>query len=422
MRIVLALAVLALQTEPAQDPVARFEAAQRLLQDGRADQALPELEALAGAYPENGALRFALGQAYLALDRHLEAERELRRAHALRPDYAPLLIALSQALAGQARLDPALALAYQAAARAPEPGPRLQLARLLLRAAQPCAAEALLRRLVLDRPELPGGRALLAQALIELGELTEAARVLERAIARGREVAPLRITLGLVRYALHQPTLAERALRAALEREPDRPLPRFYLGLALAESGELAAARAELTRVRQQLGAGGGIETLPRWLSLDGHTLPVAVAVALADLELRADELGAAMPLLEQALAAAPDHGGAHYMLAQALRRAGRVAEAEPHLEAYARLNQAREQLDLARQLARDAGDTAAAETALWQALELAPESDAITMELARLLALRSDPAARERLQPLIDHPAFGPEARALLAMLDQQS
>jgi tetratricopeptide (TPR) repeat protein len=195
-------------------------------------------------------------------------------------------------------------------------------------------------------------------------------------------------------------------------------LVRFYLGLSLGEDGDFAAAIAELRKALSELEERKESELVPRWLSPEGYPPEIAIRAALGALLLDSGDSAGALPILQQVVREAPEHIAAHYQLAQALQRSGRATEAQTHLEIYRRLNQAREEYQLGRQLAREANDLAPAEQALRRALVLSPTLAAAHLELGRILALRGDPEARRHLEVARDNPALREEAQRLLQAL----
>jgi tetratricopeptide (TPR) repeat protein len=66
---------------------------------GKPEAAVPDLEAAAGAQPDNGLILDRLGQAYRALDRLDDSIRTLRKASQLAPDEPTLVLHLANALA-----------------------------------------------------------------------------------------------------------------------------------------------------------------------------------------------------------------------------------------------------------------------------------------------------------------------------------
>ena len=156
--------------------------------------------------------------------------------------------------------------------------------------------------------------------------------------------------LGMVLHAHQQWGAAEACYLRAQNLDPDNFAWPYYLGVIYAEMGKPAASR----------------QALQRALKIDPKYLPARVALAARLLE--AGELEAAdgvyqdlvstgasdaavlyglgrvqlargqaeaLSTLRTAVQQAPEFGAAHYALAQALRKAGREAEAASHLKIY---------------------------------------------------------------------------------------
>jgi len=68
---------------------------------------LEAFEELAAKAPENVVVRYSLGREYLKAKRFAEAERELREALRLKPDYSAAYRELGKSLVGLERLDEA---------------------------------------------------------------------------------------------------------------------------------------------------------------------------------------------------------------------------------------------------------------------------------------------------------------------------
>ncbi|HVB28535.1 MAG TPA: tetratricopeptide repeat protein [Terriglobia bacterium] len=68
---------------------------------------LEAFEDLAVKAPENVVVRYSLGREYLKLKRYAEAERQLREALRLKPDYSAAYRELGKSLVGLERLDEA---------------------------------------------------------------------------------------------------------------------------------------------------------------------------------------------------------------------------------------------------------------------------------------------------------------------------
>jgi Flp pilus assembly protein TadD len=68
---------------------------------------LESFEEMAAKAPENVVVRYSLGREYLKAKRYAEAERELREALRLKPDYSAAYRELGKSLTGLERFDEA---------------------------------------------------------------------------------------------------------------------------------------------------------------------------------------------------------------------------------------------------------------------------------------------------------------------------
>ena len=204
----------ALETVPAaaRDGDWRLTQAQLLLSVGRADEALPILDAIA---PGDAAA--ARAQALRAMLQVLRNENEAAlvsaRAALAAEDSAPARLALSYAL--QARF-------------------ALEEARQIVRAGtQRHPREALLW-------------ARLAELELMLGDQPAATTAAATATGLSPTLARPQIVSGFVALARYDLAAARAAFEQALERTPADPLPHLGLGLVLIGRGERAAGRSEL--------------------------------------------------------------------------------------------------------------------------------------------------------------------------------
>ncbi|HET9178323.1 MAG TPA: tetratricopeptide repeat protein [Terriglobia bacterium] len=83
---------------------------------------LESFEEMAAKAPENVMVRYSLGREYLKAKRYAEAERELREALRLKPDYSAAWRELGKSLVGLERLDEAREVYTKGAAVACEKG------------------------------------------------------------------------------------------------------------------------------------------------------------------------------------------------------------------------------------------------------------------------------------------------------------
>ena len=147
------------------------------------------------------------------------------------------------------RAQPAAAVPLFARALQSEPGQpdiRLSLGQALLATREAGEAEPHLRA-ARDAGIAPveAGRDL-ARALATLGRRPEAAQALAGAVAALAERDGRALPIGLLAMSLEAPAVAEPALRLAIRQEPASAPAHEALGLALAQLGHGAEARAEM--------------------------------------------------------------------------------------------------------------------------------------------------------------------------------
>ena len=126
-------------------------------------------------------------------------------------------------------------------------------------------ARQLLEKALRYKPRNQRARNLLGLSLFKLGEL-EKAEAIYRGLIEDHPADPtLRVNLGLVFLKLGAANEAARCFETTLDLSPDHRKAQNYLGLALAQKGEVGRARewflragnsAMAQRMEQQLGAG----------------------------------------------------------------------------------------------------------------------------------------------------------------------
>jgi len=194
---------------------AELERAIALLENGRLAEGIEILERIRRARPDDVSLLSNLGGAYCATGRYGPGIEALEASLRVRPGHFPSLRNLIQALL--------------ATNRAPE--------------ALPWADAA-----VETNPTLGAAHALRADVLASLGRAEDAVASYDSAHALGARSAESLWTSGRLKGQLGLWAEAAVDLRAALALDPELGAARLLLARALAESGDVAAAREELAR------------------------------------------------------------------------------------------------------------------------------------------------------------------------------
>jgi uncharacterized protein (AIM24 family) len=107
----------------------------------------------------------------------------------------------------------------------------------------PADARVALEKALRYKPRNQRARNLLGLALFKIGELTRAEEIYRSLIEDHPSDPTLRVNLGLVFLKQNASADAARCFETALDLAPDHQKAQNYLGLALAQKGELARAR-----------------------------------------------------------------------------------------------------------------------------------------------------------------------------------
>ena len=257
-----------------------------LLQSGRADVALPDLEAAARALPQVADVQYNLGLALAALERPADAEPRFAAALALEPK----------------NLDA-----------------RYQRAHALLATAKFEDARDVLEELLKLAPDHVDGHYLMGRLLIESrrtgSSLKEARSHLDAVVRAAPRHAAALAELGVVDLEEGQVDAAIARLREAVALAPEDPLARWQLARALRKGGQADAAKAELEAFRTIEHVVRVTERLERLV----HRSPgdVELRLRLASERVKAGEREAARAELEQVLRLAPGEPRAAALLAE---------------------------------------------------------------------------------------------------------
>lgn len=420
----------------AENLAARLHLAFVELDRGRGEVARAHAEGVLARDPQNAAAHLLLGRAALDADDPAAAIPAFERALELQPTALRVHYLLAQAHRKLGDLDAARRhLAEQGASEVGFADPITASlytelagsAALMQRAAGAKVAGFLeasvesYRQAVANAPESPEARRDLGALLAQTGRFDASVDQYREALRLEPEKALNHFSLALILEATGADDEALEYFRAAVEKEPGYVEFRRVLAERLATAGNFEEARThfdhlleldprdddsrlERAKVRAELGDIASARDDARRVS-GGDGVPRLRARALqveADLAVRSGNPAAARPLLEEALALAPDLPEAHFSLGvlagmaedftTALHHFHLVTEATPE-RAAAWLGEATALALLGRE-----ADAAAR---LEEGLEALPTEGSLAFTLARLRLAAADPAVRDGMRAL---------------------
>jgi len=220
------------------------------------------------------------------------------------------------------------------------------LAEIALRRNEPNKAADHLRKALGKAPQNAGVQTAWARYLYTQRRFPEAEQAIRKAIQLDPKAVAPKVDLGDILYrALRRPKEAVKAYEEALALDPKHAGAHYALGLALAGSGELARAQAELeasarlapTNPLPPLALGGlhvALGQTARALDLFAEALKVepkffAAHLARGDVFLAAGDRDKALTEFGKAAELAPHLGLAQVKLGMTWQAKGRAAEAE---------------------------------------------------------------------------------------------
>jgi tetratricopeptide (TPR) repeat protein len=264
---------------------------------GNAARAVELIEPLARSQPKAPAVHYELALAYGDLGRGDAAIAALRRALALKPDFADAWRTLGDhlhAIGDTAAADAAYAQQIRASTRDPrllEPAVALQDGRIAV-------AEALLREHLRQHPTDVAALRMLAEVAGRLGRYADAELLLNRCVALAPGFLPARHNLALILTRQGRAADALAEARHLLDREPRNPGYRNLMAAIQSQLGEYDES------IRLYAGVLADYPQQPKvWMSY-GHGLKTAG---------RTDE---AIEAYRKATAIAPQLGEAWWSLA----------------------------------------------------------------------------------------------------------
>lgn len=285
------------------------------------------------------------------------------------PDYIPAWILRAEVAINEKKLDESDAFIAKALAREPmHPEALLLNARIRLAKGESAKAVDELERLLTTFPSSPQVAYQLGLAHVANGDTTKALARLTQAVAAAPNLTQAVVTLAELHLRNRDFTAAIATLKPLVQQHPEMVPARLLLAEAHRGQGNLDEAAAAYTQLEQQLPQNA------------------QVAYARGTVLLQQNKLAEARTEFTRARELQPDHLGALEQLVAFDLRDKQPETAKKRVEAALAQNPRALQLPLL--LARICiiqSDTAGAEAALKQAIELQPDSTAALYELARL-------------------------------------
>ncbi len=269
----------------------------------------------AGAYGY-GALSYALGR----VGQYDEAIRAAEEAVRLSPDDALAHVALAEAYSiaeEPAKAIPAFEEALRLKQTLPHTPGRLAVAYMQVNRSQ--EGEEICRRILEDRPGDPQTLVYLTQALVAQNRIAEAEEVFAQISEKDKASLHTDFTEACLLEAKGDKLAAASGVRAALVDRPRNVVARFRMAKLLRELGRVEEAIDLLRK---------GLELLP-----DSFLIEFELGVALAN----SGQIREAQPIFEKWSELRPEDPTPPLNLSAVAFRAGRPADAIPHLRrAYA--------------------------------------------------------------------------------------
>jgi tetratricopeptide (TPR) repeat protein len=302
--------------------------------EGKAEQAVTELESMVEAYPQSHLAQMELGAAFLAANNPAGATRAFSRAAVLAPE-------------------------------APEPV--LSLAELNLRRGDARAAASALEPLVQKRPDLVPARVMLAQAFRATGNYDRAIALLEPLRQAAPDNPQILSLLSGIQAQRGNFDAARTGLEQVYAAQPNIVTLEQLINVDLASGNQDQATRRAQERLEQE----------PN--SAESHILMAKVQLARRD-------VAAAEQSLQRAIELRPDVATSYAMLAQLYMQTGQQEQALTRLnEVLERRPQDQGALMTSAMLLEQRGDLAGAKARYERLIEVNPRSGVALNNLAYL-------------------------------------
>jgi len=295
------------------------------------------------------------GTSAVPLEALLEARRLLATGHpedavfllhgvlSAQPSCVPALEVLADALLEAGKLDEAFSALKTALLGSEKPDLLLSLGEVEMRRGHVSGARDAFRRVVEIDPSNDRAWAALGLLAARMGDLAAAREALDKALQANGTLFEARVVRAEIALVDAQQAAALQHLERALQIRPDDPWALGWQGVAL-----LAADNANAALEKLRLAAAANprftlplVEALRRTAKVDAALAVLSVAKSTgaeastlrARCLLDAGHPAEAESVLKEILAANPDDGRAHYLLATACHAQRRWAEAEQELK-----------------------------------------------------------------------------------------
>jgi len=381
---------LALADHP-EDHRVHYHLGRALVTAGRARDAVPHLVQALETAPAPGPIHFLLGQVWLELDRYSAAKRSLEIAAAARPDYPPVIFYRAELCYELGEVQDALQRMSEIAAAAPRwVVPRARAGVISMEAGRSGEAVDWFREALELAPDNPVLWMRLGSALAESQRSKKAVEAYREAAELQPDNLTAKITLALELVSTGSTAAAMDAIDDVLRLVPDHGVPRFHRARLLAREGEHEEALTELERALDDLrvrAAAGEAEHVV------GSRHPMlARALALrAELLSNLGRRGEARATAEELVASEPWFPQGHFLLGNLLLRE-RDPAGQEHLARFKRLNDAQERRELGDYYRRVAGEPERAAAEYRAALEADPGDPLATLGLAAIHYRQDEP------------------------------
>jgi tetratricopeptide (TPR) repeat protein len=331
--------------QPPTDSLEPFRRGVALQEKGDLQGAVAAYEEFLAAHPANIEARSNLGVVLARLGRYEAAIDAYRTA--LAGDSSNVAVRLNLGIALYKSAAFAAAASEFATVVAAEPGhlqARYLQADCHLRLGEPKKVIALLGEFEATRPDDPPLAYMLGMAYLRDGQAERGQLLIDR-ILRNGDSAEARLMMGLAKRAVQDLTGAQEDLARAVELNPDLPTVHSAYGMALLEAGNRDPAREQFRAELQRNPADFDAHLFLGVILKEDAEFERALEHFRKALELRPGDLGArfqiaavkvatgktgdALPMLEAAVAEAPEFLEAHVLLATVYYRLQRHADGD---------------------------------------------------------------------------------------------